>query len=125
MAMMIDMKIVFKYLGYIGIVAGTVTTLYGFYSWSKGQGAKETLDSEFKNEMLQMRDSVNLYMPMIRNISDRQDEILFKQDEQKEAYNALRAAVMDHISKDKAMTIEDFRRYLESVPELKKNLSSD
>jgi hypothetical protein len=44
------MKLIIKYLTYFGIATGTVGTLYGFYSWSKNQGAKETLDGEFKKE---------------------------------------------------------------------------
>lgn len=46
-----------------------------------------------------------------------------KQEEAKEAYNSLRNVVLDHVSKDKSMTIEQFKNYIESAPELKKNFS--
>jgi hypothetical protein len=69
-----------------------------------------------------IKDSINSISTQLRPIKDQLSNVAEKQVESKNAYNALRLVVLDMASKSPGMTIDQFKQYMESVPELKKNL---
>jgi hypothetical protein len=115
--------------GAIAALIGLAGSVYGFSVWNYNRGVKATteqsIDAQFKTEVLTaikvMKDSVATFSPMLRTVINNQSEIAEKQEDVKGAVNGLRGVVLDHISKDKAMTIEQFKQYMEAAPEVKKN----
>jgi hypothetical protein len=118
------------------IWAGAIATLIGlggsvwaFSEWSFNRGVRATteqsIDASFKVEVLTaikvMKDSVATFSPMLRTVIVNQGDMIEKQDEIKGAVNGLRGVVLDHLGKDKAMTIDQFKQYMEAAPEVKKN----
>jgi hypothetical protein len=115
--------------GAIAAVIGLAGSVYGFSVWNYNRGVKATteqsIDASFKVEVLTaikvMKDSVATFSPMLRTVIVNQGDMIEKQDEIKGAVNGLRGVVLDHVAKDKAMTIEQFKQYMEAAPEVKKN----
>jgi hypothetical protein len=118
---------ILKYLLMAAKIAGAITVLFtssfGVYKFFE---KKVVEDYTSKNDIEIIKESQKVALDSIISIS-RQIQPLRalpdRIDEQKGAINGLRTVVLDHVSKDKAMTIDQFRQYMETAPEVKKNFN--
>ena len=120
---------ILKYLILSGKIAGAITSVvlmaYGFYSWSKKQGVDEAtanikeVSYEGKIDRLIVADSLKTIT--LQELINNQNEMIVKQEEQKNAYNSLRIVVLD-IAKNQKVTLDQMQQYIESTPVLKKKL---
>lgn len=111
----------------VSAVVVIVTTAYGATNFIYKQAYKKAQEDS-KNIMIEqdvkdIKTTTDSILIAVKRQEVKINDIVLKQDEQKEAYNGLREQVVRHISKDKSITIDEFRQLLESAPELKKNLS--
>jgi hypothetical protein len=109
----------------VAVISAVSTLAMVIYNKGKADATKDNIDTAFKVEVLTaikvMKDSVATFSPMLRMVIVNQGDMIEKQDEIKGAVNGLRGVVLDHLGKDKAMTIEQFKQYMEAAPEVKKN----
>lgn len=120
-----------KLLGPTGKLIGTIvlltTTAYGainfIYKKAYEKAQEDSKNILIEQDVKEIKNTTDSILIAVKSQSVKINEISTKQEETKEAYNALRSTVLDHLGKDKSMTIEQFKQYMESTPELKKNSS--
>ncbi len=109
-----------SYLKGLLLIIGIVPSVYGFNKFMESRTISKYVDQTDKTDIMKTQ---SIILDSLKSISDKMEVLLIlpeKIEEQKSAYNALRGVVLDYISKDKYMTIDQFKNYMESTPELKK-----
>jgi hypothetical protein len=105
--------------GVIGILISVVSFIYlkGYKASGKDSGNATVVQNQ-----VVMLDSIASFSRRMTSIEVKLGSVIEKQGEAKTAYNSLRLVVLDMASKTQGMTIDQFKQYMESVPELKKNM---
>jgi len=112
-------KLAIKYIGYLMAFAGAVTLVWKVAVYFDRRDNRSSL-IEIKVDKLIISDSSR--SAKLDHIITNQKNIEIKFNESIVAQNALRNSYVLHLSKDKALTKEDFLKYMEGLSlELKKN----
>ena len=110
------------YIGYFMAIAGVVSFIFalGIKSANKdNQSVKMELNQQVILDSL--KSLSNQVQPLKIEFKTLNENFVESRNETKKAFNGLRSVVLDYISKTPGMTIEQFKQYMESTEELKKN----
>lgn len=76
---------------------------------------------EMKSDIKSIQGAVSLQNQHWTEFTNELKELKQNMVESKNAYNGLRTVVLDHTKKSPGMTLDEFKNYMETAPELKKN----
>jgi hypothetical protein len=112
------LEVIKAYSGYFFAVVSVVTFVYAIGVKSE---RKDNSNMTIVSDIRVIKDSIVSISGQIKPIRDELSVLSNNQAEAKTAYNSLRLVVLDMASKAPGMTIEQFKQYIENMPELKKN----
>jgi hypothetical protein len=112
------------YWGYVAVLSTILAVAYA--KGVESQAAKSStevisIQADMAKDLKVIKDSIAGFSDQLQPVkSDIKDFKSYLRDS-KNAYNGLREVVLDHTQKSPGMTLDQFKKYIESAPELKKN----
>jgi hypothetical protein len=105
----------------VAVISAVSTLAMVIYNKGKADAKKEVKEISYEGKIDKLILSDSLKTITLQELMINQNEIIFKQEEQKNAYNSLRTVVLD-IAKNQKVTLDQMQQYMESTPVLKKKL---